>query len=98
MVLVLEQITARQRKFASRKVAFIVDGKQIYLPFMAVYFANAAVMQKRVTEKLTPTSISRASKQLEEMGLLQAKNRRQKILSLGKFPRRNYFIKQRKPA
>lgn len=38
VVLVLEQITARQKEYLLReKIAFIVDGKQIYLPFMAAY-------------------------------------------------------------
>ena len=101
VVLVLEQITARQREYLLReKVAFIVDGKQIYLPFMAVYLQERCSAEKKTREEilpsaqmlllhfiyggaqelstsqaakdleLTPTSISRASRQLEEMGLL----------------------------
>lgn len=35
VILVLEQITARQKEYLLReKIAFIVDGKQIYLPFI----------------------------------------------------------------
>ncbi len=39
MVLVLEQITARQREYLLREkvAAFIVDGKQIYLPFIILF-------------------------------------------------------------
>ena len=44
VVLVLEQITARQKEYLLReKIAFIVDGKQIY--------CRNVVMQKRATEK-----------------------------------------------
>ena len=101
VILVLEQITARQKEYLLReKIAFIVDGKQIYLPFMAVYLQERCSAEKIPREEilpsaqmlllhfiyggaqelstsqaakdleLTPTSISRASRQLEEMGLL----------------------------
>lgn len=104
VVLVLNQITARQKEYLLRdKIAFIVDGKQIYLPFMAVYLQERCDAEKNNREEilpsaqmlllhfiyegakdmstsqaakdldLTPTSISRASKQLEEMGILKAK-------------------------
>lgn len=103
-VLVLEQITARQKEYLLReKIAFIVDGKQIYLPFMAIYLQERCDAEKNSREEilpsaqmlllyfiykgaqelptsqaakdlaLTPTSISRASKQLEEMGILKAR-------------------------
>ena len=103
VVLVLEQITARQKEYLLReKIAFIVDGKQIYLPFMAAYLQERCDAEKSDREilpsaqmlllyfiyegakelstsqaakdlDLTPTSISRASKQLEEMGTLQSR-------------------------
>ena len=104
VVLVLEQITARQKEYLLReKIAFIVDGKQIYLPFMAAYLQERCDAEKSDREEilpsaqmlllyfiyegakelstsqaakdldLTPTSISRASKQLEEMGTLQSR-------------------------
>jgi len=123
VVLVLEQITARQREYLLReKVAFIVDGKQIYLPFMAVYLQERCDAEKSDREEilpsaqmlllyfiyegakelstsqaakdleLTPTSISRASKQLEEMGLLQAKKIGvQKILSSENSPKELFY-------
>ena len=95
VVLVLEQITARQKEYLLReKIAFIVDRKQIYLPFMAAYLQERCDAEKSDREEiwpsaqmlllyfiyegakeldLTPTSISRASKQLEEMGTLQSR-------------------------
>lgn len=104
VVLVLEQITSRQKEYLIReKIPFVVDGKQIYLPFMAVYLTERCdaekVPRKEILPsaqllllhfiyngarelsasqaakdlKLTPTSISRASKQLEEMGLLKTR-------------------------
>lgn len=123
VVLVLEQITARQREYLLReKVAFIVDGKQIYLPFMAVYLQERCDAEKSDKEEilpsaqmlllyfiyegakelstsqaakdleLTPTSISRASKQLEEMELLQAKKIGvQKILSSENSPKELFY-------
>ena len=112
VILVLEQITARQKEYVLReKIAFIVDGKQIYLPFMAAYLQERCDAEKSDREEilpsaqmlllyyiyegakelstsqaakdldLTPTSISRASKQLEGMGFLRSrKNGVQKIL------------------
>ena len=79
VVLVLEQITARQKEYLLReKIAFIVDGKQIYLPFMAAYLIYEGAKELSTSQAakdldLTPTSISRASKQLEEMGTLQSR-------------------------
>ena len=38
VVLVLDQITSRQKEYLLReKIPFVVKEKQIYLPFMAVY-------------------------------------------------------------
>lgn len=127
VVLVLEQITARQKEYLLReKIAFIVDRKQIYLPFMAAYLQERCDAEKSDREEilpsaqmlllyfiyegakelstsqaakdldLTPTSISRASKQLEEMGTLQSRKIGvQKILFSENSPK-SCFIKQRK--
>ena len=100
-MLVLKELSYRQKEYLIReKIPFIVDGKQIYLPFMAVYLQERCSAEKKPREEmlpsaqmlllhfiyggaqelstsqaakdleLTPTSISRASRQLEEMGLL----------------------------
>lgn len=104
IVLILEQITVRQKEYLLReKIPFIVNGKQIYLPFMALYLQERCSAEKQSYKeilpssqmlllhfiycgskelstsqaakdlKLTPTSISRASKQLEEMNLIKSK-------------------------
>lgn len=101
VVLVLKELSFRQREYLLReKIPFVVDGKQIYLPFMAVYLQERCSAEKIPREEilpsaqmlllhfiyggaqelstsqaakdleLTPTSISRASRQLKEMGLL----------------------------
>ena len=101
VVLVLKELSFRQREYLIReKIPFVVDGKQIYLPFMAVYLQERCSAEKIPRKEilpsaqmlllhfiyggaqelstsqaakdleLTPTSISRASRQLEEMGLL----------------------------
>lgn len=101
IVLMLKELSYRQKEYLIReKIAFVVDKKQIYLPFMAVYLQERFNAEKNSWEEmlpsaqmlllhfiyggakelstsqaskdleLTPTSISRASKQLEEMGLL----------------------------
>ena len=101
IVLVLKELSFRQREYLIReKIPFVADGKQIYLPFMAVYLQERCSAEKIPREEilpsaqmlllhfiyrgaqdlstsqaakdleLTPTSISRASRQLEEMGLL----------------------------
>lgn len=104
VVLMLNELSYRQKEYLLReKIPFIVDGKQIYLPFMSVYLQERCDAEKQPREdllpsaqllllhfiyggtkelpssqaakdlKLTATSISRASRQLEEMGLLQIK-------------------------
>ena len=106
IVLVLNKLGFRQKEYLIReKIPFIVDGKQIYLPFMAVYLQERCSAEKKSREEmlpsaqmlllhfiyggaqelstsqaakdleLTPTSISRASRQLEEMGLLHIKKK-----------------------
>ena len=100
VILVLKELTYRQKESLLReKIPFIVDGRQIYLPFMAVYLQERCNAEKKPREeilpsaqmlllhfiyggarelstsqaandlKLTPTSISRASKQLEKNGI-----------------------------
>ena len=117
-ILVLEHLTYRQRNYLLHDhISFIVDGKQIYLPFMAVYLQQRADSEKtEITEILpsaqllflyyiyhgcgelltrdasdklsfTATSISRASKQLEDLGLLRTEKRGvQKVIYSEKKP------------
>ena len=104
VVLVLKELSFRQKEYLIReKLPFIVEGKQIYLPFMALYLQERCSSEKKSQEEilpsaqmlllhfiyggarelstsqaakdleLTPTSISRASRQLEEMRLLHIK-------------------------
>ena len=104
VVLVLNELGYRQKEYLIReKIPFIVEGRQIYLPFMALYLQERCNAEKKPREEilpsaqmlllhfihggaqelstsqaakdleLTPTSISRASKQLEEMELLHIK-------------------------
>ena len=106
VVLVLKEIISRQKEYLIReKIPFVVEGRQIYLPFMALYLQERCNAEREQREEmhpsaqilllhfiyggaqelstsqaakdleLTPTSISRASKQLEEMGLLHIKKR-----------------------
>lgn len=104
VVLVLQKITFRQKEALLReKIPFVVEGKQIYLPFLAVYLQERCDAETQPRQeilpsaqmlllyfiyhgakdlptsqtvkdlKLTPTSISRASRQLEELNLIQTK-------------------------
>ena len=101
VVLVLNELSFRQKEYLIReKIPFIVEGRQIYLPFMALYLQERCNAEKKPREEilpsaqmlllhfiyggaqelstsqaakdleLTPTSISRASRQLEKMGVL----------------------------
>lgn len=101
VVLVLKELSYRQKEYLIReKIPFVVEGKQIYLPFMALYLQERCNAEKNTRKEilpsaqmlllhfiykgarelstsqiakeleLTPTSISRASRQLEETGLL----------------------------
>ena len=101
IVLVLNKLGFRQKEYLIReRIPFIVEGKQIYLPFMALYLQERCDAERKSREvilpsaqmlllhfiyvggqelstsqaakdlELTPTSISRASRQLEDMGLL----------------------------
>ncbi|MCD8179362.1 MAG: MarR family transcriptional regulator [Tannerellaceae bacterium] len=118
VVLVPEYLTYRQKEYLLReKIPFIVDGKQIYLLFMAVYLQERCDGERQNTESMlpsaqllllyyiyhgcgellageavdrlgfTPTSISRALRQLEEMGLIHTEKRGvQKVLLSEKNP------------
>ena len=47
VVLVLKELSFRQKEYLIReKIPFIVDGKQIYLPFMAVYLQERCSAEK----------------------------------------------------
>ena len=100
-ILILDHLTYRQREYLLRDhIPFVVNGKQIYLPFMAVYLQERCDSEKKETDVMLPsaqllllyyiyrgcgkmmtseaahklsftaTSISRASRQLEAMGLV----------------------------
>lgn len=106
VVIVLEHLTSRQKEYLIReRISFIVDGKQIYLPFMATYLQERCDAQKITKEvilpsaqllllhfiyegakemytsqaakdlSLTPMSISRASRQLKNMGILKVQKK-----------------------
>lgn len=101
-VLILSELNYRQKEYLIReRIPFVVEGKQIYLPFMALYLQEKCNAPKLSCEKilpstqmlflyfiykggheistsqaskdlnLTPTSLSRASKQLETLNLVQ---------------------------
>ena len=118
-VLILDHLTYRQKQYLLRDhIPFVVEGKQIYLPFMAVYLQKRGDGERQEKSTMlpsaqllllyyiyhgcgelltseacqdlgfTPTSVSRASRQLEEMGLVQTEKRGvQKILYSDKTPR-----------
>ena len=105
-VLVPMKLTYRQKEYLLRdRIPFIVEGKQIYLPFMAVYLQERGDGERQETEIMLPSaqmlflhyiyrgckelltseasqrlsftsmSISRASRQLEDMGLIRTEKR-----------------------
>lgn len=52
VVLALTELSYRQKEYLIReKIPFIVDGKQIYLPFMAVYLQERCDAEKRYGKK-----------------------------------------------
>ena len=94
VILVPDHLTYRQKEYLLRdKIPFIVDGKQIYLPFMAVYLQERGDAEQRKTAAVdalsfTPTSISRASRQLEGLNLVMTEKRGvQKVVYTDKTPR-----------
>ena len=129
-VLIPEHLTYRQKEYLLRdRLPFIVEGKQIYLPFMAVYLQDRSDSETVPTTvvlpsaqllllyyiyhgcgeletsdaaralSLTPTSISRASRQLVELGMLRSEKRGvQKILLSEQNPREFFeYVKPRLP-
>ena len=122
VVLVLNRLTSAQREGLLRaRIPFIVEGKQIYLPFLAVYLPERCDAEPSLREEILPsaqmlllyfiyhgalelptsqaakelgltaTSISRASRQLVEMQLVQAKKVGvQKILFTEELPKELY--------
>ena len=117
-VLILNHLTYRQKEYLLRDhIPFVVEGKQIYLPFMAVYLQERSDSERKETEvmlpsaqlllllyiyhgcgemltseaahklDLTSTSVSRASRQLEGMGLIRTEKRGvQKVICSEKTP------------
>ncbi len=118
-VLILDKTTYRQREALLQKhIPFIVNGKQIYLPFLAVYLQEKCDAENKINDdsllpssevlllyfiyhgcremftsdaarslNFTPTSISRASRQLEDAGLINAEKKgSQKIIYSDKAP------------
>ncbi|WP_051589065.1 MarR family transcriptional regulator [Ruminococcus sp. NK3A76] len=102
-VLVTDRLTYRRKEYLLREhIPFVVNEKQIYLPFMAVYLQERGDAEKTIDSDLLPsaqvlllyyiyngcgrlstadaakalgftaTSVSRASKQLEQLGIIQA--------------------------
>ncbi|MGF6990116.1 DNA-binding MarR family transcriptional regulator [Lachnospiraceae bacterium PM6-15] len=112
VVLILEHLSYRKKEYLLReKIPFVVKGRQVYLPFMAVYLQERADAEKIEKKELLPasqvvllyfiyhgsgrqimsqavidlgltsTSVSRAVRQLEELGLIKTdKDGVQKIL------------------
>ena len=57
VALVLNELSYRQREYLLReKIPFIVDGKQIYLPFMSVYLQERCDAEKQPREDLLPSA------------------------------------------
>lgn len=122
-VLVLDHLPYRQKEYLLRDhIPFVVEGKQIYLPFMAVYLQERSdsetkeadimlpsaqllllhyiyhgcgeMMTSEASQKLnfTSTSISRASRQLEKMGLVRTEKRGiQKFIYSEKTPEELFY-------
>ena len=119
-ILVLDRLTHRQRDYLLREhVPFVVDGKQIYRPFLGTYLTERGGSEKTAQNmgkmlpsaqlllllyiyhgcgemttaeaakalSLTATSVSRASKQLEDMGLITTEIRGvQKVIRTERSP------------
>lgn len=118
VVLVTDRLTYRQRECLIKyRIPFIVEGKQVYLPFMGIFLKEKCDAERLVAEKVlpssqvlllyyiynsyrelltselsrelrfTPTSIHRASMQLEDMGLLKTRRKGiQKVVFSEKTP------------
>ena len=122
-VLIPRHLTYRQKEYLLRDhIPFVVEGKQIYLPFMAVYLQERGDGEKQditailpsaqllllfyiyhgcgelltseASQKLgfTATSISRASRQLEEMGYIKSEKRGvQKVIYSDQKPKELFY-------
>ncbi len=118
-ILVPEHLTYREKAYLLRDhIPFIVEGKQIYLPFLAVYLQERGdgeaqapdimlpsaqllllyyiyhgcgelmTSEAAVQLGLTATSLSRASRQLEQMGIIASEKRGvQKIICSARSPK-----------
>lgn len=123
-ILVMDRLTYRQKVYLLRDhIPFIVEGKQIYLPFMAIYLQERCDGEKQTVTAMLPsaqlllfyyiyhgcgelltsdasqalsftaTSISRASRQLEEMALIQTEKRGvQKVIFSDKTPKELFDV------
>ena len=57
VVLILKELTFRQREYLIReKIPFVVEGKQIYLPFMAMYLQERCDAEKQLREEILPSA------------------------------------------
>lgn len=57
VVLILNELTFRQKEYLIReKIPFVVEGKQIYLPFMAVYLQERCDAEKKSREEILPSA------------------------------------------
>lgn len=127
IVLILNRLTYREKEYLLKgHIPFVVENKQIYLPFMATYLQKNGSSEKNTKRYLlpssellllyyiyqgagemltskavkdlsfTPTSISRASKQLEDLGLIESKKSGiQKCISSPLSPK-DLFLEARK--
>ena len=123
-VLIFDHLTHREKEYLLRDhIPFIVEGKQIYLPFMAVYLQERGDREKPEITKLLPsaqvlllyfiyngcgelltskaanslrftaTSVSRASRQLEELNFIKTQKRGvQKVILSVKKPEELFLL------
>ena len=122
-VLILNRLSYRQKEYLLRDhIPFIVEGKQIYLPFMAIYLQERCDGESHELTALLPssqllllfyiyhgcgemttseatralgftsTSISRASRQLEELGLIKTEKRGVQKLVLSDYTPKELFV------
>lgn len=57
VILILKKLTYRQKMYLlDANIPFIVEGKQIYLPFMAVYLQEQCDAEEEEVEKLLPSA------------------------------------------
>lgn len=56
-VLILSSISFKQREsYIREKISFIMENKQIYIPFLGTYLSNSFVAEKQVDEKIYPAT------------------------------------------